>query len=145
MKKQEKIMTLSEQYKNICEEYSRRFCECADIQGEWVGDYTIFCTEYEAYTIDDMRYVVDNIDMLMRKYPFSLAEEICNWVEYNVDARKLGCAYINLPSWLQGCPRISSNERQRLLDSMNAIDKACMELQMEFGKNEEKPKNHKVF
>ena len=144
-KQQEKIMTLSEQYKNICEEYSRRFCEIAEVKGEWSGDYTIFFTEYEAYTIDDMRYVVDNIDMLKRKYPSSLAEEIRNWVDYNVDVHKLGCAYINLPSWLQGCPRISSHERQRLLDSMDAIDKVCKKLQEEFGKNEENPKTHKVF
>ena len=144
-KQQEKIMTLSERYKNICEEYSKRFCACAGIQGEWAGDYTIFFTEYEAYTIDDMRYVVDNIDMLKRKYPSSLAEEIRKWVDYNVDVHKLGCAYINLPSWLQGCPRISSHERQRLLASMDAIDKVCKKLQEEFGKNEENPKTHKVF
>ena len=144
-KQQEKIMTLSERYKNICEEYSKRFCACAGIQGEWAGDYTIFFTEYEAYTIDDMRYVVDNIDMLKRKYPSSLAEEIRKWVDYNVDVHKLGCAYINLPSWLQGCPRISSHERQRLLASMDAIDKVCKKLQEEFGKNEENPKSHKVF
>lgn len=138
-------MTLSEQYKNICEEYSRRFCEIAEVEGEWAGDYTIFITDYEAYTIDDMRYVVDNIDMLTKKYPSSLAEEIRNWVDYNVDAHELGCAYINLQSWLQGCPRISSHERQRLLDSKQAIKKACMELQREFGKNEDNPKTHKVF
>ena len=138
-------MTLSEQYKKLCEEYSKRFCECADIQGEWAGNYTIFITEYEAYTIDDMRYVVDNIDMLNKKYPFTLSQEIRNWVDYNVDAHELGCAYINLPSWLQGCPRISSYERQRLLDSKEAIKKACEELQREFGKNEDNPKIHKVF
>lgn len=138
-------MTLSDQYKNICEEYSKRFCACAGIQGEWSGDYTIFFTDYEAYTIDDMRYVVDNIDMLSKKYPSALAEEIRNWVDYNVDVHELGCAYINLPSWLQGCPRISQHERQRLLDSKQAIKKACMELQREFGKNEDNPKTHKVF
>lgn len=138
-------MTLSERYKNICEEYSDLFCEYADIQGEWASNYDIFFTEYEAYTLDDMRYVVDNIEALKNRYPSGIAEQIREWVEYNVEAHRLGCAYINISSWLQGCPRISHFERQRLLDSMNALDKACEELQEKYGKFEENPKTHKVF
>lgn len=103
-------------YKRICEVYAQRLCEMYDWYYEdcyWVSDDIggIFCssdTEY-SFKMDEVRLLVDECVSY---------EDMSEWSRYNVmityaqenEPDNSDYHFINLQSWLKGCPRIDMDE-----------------------------------
>lgn len=130
--------TLAKRYKDLCKEYSHFFTEITEKHGEWSTDYDIFITEFEAYSFDEIRYIVDHSKELTQKYK-DLSKELYNWVEYNLFCYDYGISYINLKSWLNGAPRMSEEQMRKIKNLKMSMDIKIEELTEEYGKTDDTP------
>jgi hypothetical protein len=104
--------TAREYFEKGCNEYLRLFCEKHEFdyelaKSEWVvGDVgTIVCCGDYFVCLSDM---MTDIEQDAPKGEFG------KWYEYAVDAHTLGITAPNYSSWLNGCPRCSQEEINRL-------------------------------
>lgn len=121
-------MKLKEEMWAVAKEYARQFGE---VVGEsvnfWVADDPEVCDFGDTlfFTLDEMRLVVDNLPMYVKKYGSkeAVGQEIRDWVEWwlyvpagdtagTLDGElvmervtKQLRPNINLRAWLNGCPR----------------------------------------
>lgn len=139
-----KTNMLKQEYENIAKRYAEKFAEITDKQGEWSSDFSIWFTEYEAYSIEEVRYIVDNFTDKEETWE-KVREELSEWVDYLCDCNEFSIQYINLPSWFAGAPRMSKKTREKLHKQKAALMSLIDEQQKEFGKikNEGIPQHHK--
>lgn len=131
-------LTLKQQYEAICRQYECRFMKLTDKQGEWTADYSVWITEDEAYSFDEVRYVVDHATELTTKYK-NLSEELYKWVEYNIFAYEYKINYINLKSWLGGAPRMSEEAMLKIKNLRAKMEKEVNDLVEKYGELIETP------
>lgn len=131
-------LTLKQQYEAICHQYEFRFRKLTDKQGEWTADYSVWITEDEAYSFDEVRYVVDHATELTTKYK-NLSEELYKWVEYNIFAYENKFNYINLKSWLSGAPRMSEEDMLKIKNLRAKMQKEADDLVEKYGELIETP------
>ena len=131
-------LTLKQQYEAICHQYEFRFRKLTDKQGEWTADYSVWITEDEAYSFDEVRYVVDYATELTTKYK-NLSEELYKWVEYNIFAYEYKINCINLKSWLSGAPRMSEEDMQKIKNLRAKMQKEADDLVEKYGELIETP------
>lgn len=131
-------LTLKQQYEAICHQYECRFRKLTDKQGEWTADYSVWITEDEAYSFDEVRYVVDHATELTTKYK-DLSEELYKWVEYNIFAYENKFNYINLKSWLGGAPRMSEEDMLKIKNLRAKMEKEANDLVEKYGELIETP------
>lgn len=131
-------LTLKQQYEAICHKYECQFCKLTDKQGEWTADYSVWITECEAYSFDEVRYVVDHATELTTKYK-NLSEELYKWVEYNIFAYEYKINCINLKSWLSGAPRMSEEDMQKIKNLRAKMQKEADDLVEKYGELIETP------
>ena len=145
-------MTIKEKYKQVLDELAERFSNITGKQGEWTSDYTIWVTEFEGWTTEDMLYIVSEYPKLISRYnpPVKdgfvevmklemLRDDIEAWIDYNVEVASLGINYINLKSWLAGCPRLSQAEIDDIKErkrKLNDLLNGCIDI---FGKLDTDP------
>lgn len=131
-------LTLKQQYEAICHQYEFRFRKLTDKQGEWTADYSVWITEDEAYSFDEVRFVVDHATELTTKYK-NLSEELYKWVEYNIFAYEYKINCINLKSWLSGAPRMSEEDMQKIKNLRAKMQKEADDLVEKYGELIETP------
>lgn len=131
-------LTLKQQYEAICHKYEYRFRKLTDKQGEWTADYSVWITEDEAYSFDEVRYVVDHATELTTKYK-NLSKELYKWVEYNIFAYEYKINYINLKSWLSGAPRMSEEDMLKIKNLRAKMEKEANDLVEKYGELIETP------
>lgn len=131
-------LTLNQQYKAICHKYECQFCKLTGKQGEWTADYSVWITEDEAYSFDEVRYVVDHATELTTKYK-NLSKELYKWVEYNIFAYEYKINYINLKSWLGGAPRMSEEDMLKIKNLRAKMEKEANDLVEKYGELIETP------
>ena len=132
------------EYHQQLDNLSREFGTLLHKTGYWGSDYDLWITEYEAWSVDDMIYIVTNFDSLQSRYEYdkradreaALRRDIWDWIEYNVDVSQFGIKYINLRSWLAGCPRMSKEQRERLRELRDELDNTIEGLQEEYGRQD---------
>lgn len=59
------------------------------------------------FTLNDMRTVVENLPIWCSRYGSleAIGQEVKDWHDYSVNQCAMGKTYINLFSWLCGCPK----------------------------------------
>ena len=120
-------------FKDVLDEYARSFVEITERQGWWSSDYDLFVTEYEAWSINDLVYIVDTYEGKEEQYEW-LRDEIDGWLDYLNDCYEFKIKYINIRSWLLGCPRMPKSSRDKLKtmrDELNSLIKKEQEFQKE--------------
>lgn len=118
------IELLKESYKKACNDYLKAFCANYDFQYDndaWVaGDVgTIALVADFFFDFNDViKYSVDN--------ELTDWKELVEWYDYTLFAHEYGLDMPNFSSWHKGCPRLSKEEQQRLInlkkELKNAID-----------------------
>lgn len=136
-------MTILEKYKQLLDELTKEFSSLTDKRGEWMGDYSLWVTEYEAWSPSDMLYIVDNFKKLVDTYGDwndtederrdMLLADIERWIDYNVSVAEFGIQYINLKSWLMGCPRMSDEQINKLRSLKMDLNSEVEKCKEEFG------------
>ena len=104
---------LNKRYSDVCEEYLMAFCNNYSRvyeQDSWVaGDAgTIACVgDYFFDFIDVIKYSVDN----------NLTDwgELIKWYDYTLFANEYNQTIPNFTAWHKGCPRLTNEERERLI------------------------------
>lgn len=130
--------TLKSRYIKLCEEYSAKFASITDKQGEWSSGYDIWFTEFEAYSLDEVRYVVDNELELKSRFG-DIGTELEDWVEYNIFAHEFKVAYINLKSWFNYAPRMSYSQQCKLRELKRALEIEQEKIVEQYGHTDETP------
>lgn len=115
------MKTLKERFDAIANEYVKSFCKMYGfdaLDAYWIGSDVGGILDLEDYTFnfDDIRYCVDN------KVKWSC---LIKWYDYNMDNGKV--RYINLNSWVKGCPKPSNKELERLKKEMEEGRNKLME------------------
>ena len=105
-----------------CNEYLRLFCEKHDFDYEeakesWVGGSVGEITMCGDYYVA-MPTIIADIEMDAPEVEF------LKWYSYNLDAHEFGFATPNFESWLNGCPRVSSETFNKLQRLKNNLDDA---------------------
>lgn len=110
------MMELDKRYKEVCNDYLKRFCEKHEMNLEpnpWVGD----CVGEVAmigdyfFNFDDIRYDLDND---------CEDEAILEWYDYDLRLAELGCERrINFKSWVKGCPKPYTKEELDHIDRLH--------------------------
>ena len=131
-------------YRQILDEAATMFSELMEKQGEWSSDYTLWFTEYEAWTPEDMLYILEHYKHLYQSRTSAgalvrLQEEVQEWLEYNVDVAEFNIKYIGLRSWLQGESRMSKEGIEHLRYLRHSLESECEEAQTIFGKLDTNP------
>ena len=105
---------LSENYCKVCEEYLKAFCDNYERRYEkdsWVAGEvgTIACIGDYFFDFNDViKYAVDN----------NLTDwnELLEWYDYTLFALEYNQTIPNFKSWHKGCPRLTKEEQQKLID-----------------------------
>lgn len=110
-----------DKYKKLLDELAKLFSEYMEKEGWWDSDYSLWVTEYEAWTPDDMKLIVSRCEDMLETSPKyisdyldKLQDDVNDWVDYNVTAHRIGVNQINLKSWLNGAPRMRKDEIDRI-------------------------------
>lgn len=128
-------------YRQLLDEISTKFGALMEKQGEWTSDYTLWCTEWEAWQPSDMLYILEKYGHLLhrRDILITLRNDVQAWLDYNVDVAQFGIQYINLKSWLNGAPRLSQEQIDHLRELRDNFRNTCEEYQAEYGKLDTNP------
>lgn len=117
---------LSEQYRQICDEYVRKFCQLYNLipfdDDVWVANEagTIACIGDLFLDFHDViKYSVDNS---LTDY-----DELLKWYDYNLFAAEYNQTTPNFSSWVRGCPRMSPEEQERLKSLKSDFEDAVKE------------------
>ena len=98
-------------FEKVALEYGKKLCDLWEIsEGYWAGDEKggLYCfLDTESINYDDMVYIVNNSIPLCTYF---------EWSDYNARAHKFGFNFINLKSWVMGCPRVSEDLFEKLED-----------------------------
>lgn len=121
-------------YRQLLDEIAEKFALLMEKQGYWMSDYSLWCTEWEAWSPEDMLYILEKYGHLKGEPLEALRDDVEAWLEYNVDVAQFHIQYINLKSWLMGAPRMSKEHIDRLHALRNELDTLCKQHQAEFGK-----------
>lgn len=111
-----RVATLQEKYQSIAKEYARQFAEIVGTTFEyWVGPVDGQCGIFGdmAFTMEQVMFVVDNIDTLTARYGSreAVGSEVCDWYGYMTDDGAPGTRrYVNLFSWLRGLSDAATRE-----------------------------------
>lgn len=109
MNKQE----LKQNYDNACNAYLEAFCKQYHIPYDNRGNKMwVSCEPGGIYDMEDMCFGMEEIKLCVDKQV--TWDDVTEWQDYNSDASYLGLNYINLRSWLMGCPRTSKEKRAEL-------------------------------
>lgn len=140
------MKAIQERYRGLLDELAEKFSALMEKHGYWSSDYTIWCTEFEAWSVDDMLYIVANEEKYCERYGGieGFRDEVEAWINYNVDVYELGIQYINLKSWLLGCPRMSDEEIASLRICRQSLEDAMAEMQEKWGKRDDNPQPERL-
>lgn len=129
-----------DKYKEVLEELSKEFTRITEKEGWWSDDYSLWVTEFEAWSVEDMMHVVSNEDKLVEKFGLEgLRDTIEEWISYNIDVTELGINYINLKSWLMGCPRVSQEVINGIRERLHALNVAIRDCKDRYGELDYNP------
>lgn len=123
---------------NVAEEFGKLM----EKEGYWSGDMTLWITEYEAWTVEDMVYILRNADKFVKEIYNSmeaLRDDVEAWIDYNVDVADLGIAYINLRSWMIGCPRMSKEEIDKIREIKKQLGEIIGDMETKYGERDDNP------
>lgn len=123
---------LKQRYVGIVKEYEKHFVEITERKGWWDKDFSLYITEYEAWSLEDMRYIVDTYKDNPGMWK-DVRENISGWLDYTSDCFEFGIQYINLRSWIMGCPRMSEETRKQFHDGKSRLEDLIKEQQKKFG------------
>ena len=116
------IEKLKIDYDRVAESYAKQLCESWDLSyGYWVGDEPggLYCfNDAESINYGDMVYCVNE------SIPF---ETYLDWSEYNTEANEFGFNFINLKSWVKGCPRVPQETFKKLRDMKSELEQLINE------------------
>lgn len=126
-------MKIIEDYRKACEAISERFAEITEKSGEWMTDYSLWVTEYEAWDITDMCLILEKAENLSALDLEHLLADVEEWIDYNVAVGMFNIQYINLRSWLMGCPRMSREDIEELHKRQMELSELIEKAQEEFG------------
>lgn len=119
------INLLRESYSDICEQYLKAFCDNYNLRYEkdaWVANETgtIACVGNEFFDFHDVvKYSVDN---QLCDY-----DDLMQWYDYTLFAHEYNQTIPNFQSWSRGCPRLSKEEQERLINLKKDFDDAVKE------------------
>jgi hypothetical protein len=117
--------TAREYFEKGCNEYLRLFCEKHEF------DYELAKSEWAAGNVGTIvccgDYFVSLGDMMTDIEQDAPKGEFGKWYEYAVDAHTLGITAPNYQSWLNGCPRCSQEEINRLFRLKKDFEDAVKE------------------
>lgn len=106
-----KDVLIRNRYEKVCNEYVAQLCSMwnQDIAyGWWVNNEVggIWCYgDFISLNMSDIVYIVNN----------NIEEEdVINWLDYVSTAVIYGLSCPNLKSWVNGCPRLSTEDIQKL-------------------------------
>lgn len=116
-----KIEKLKQDYEKVAAQYTEALEKMWEIsEGYWAGDEVggLYCfNDTDALNYGDLVFVVNN-SVSYKTY--------LEWENYNTSAHDFGFSYINLKSWILGCPRVPQETFDRLYkmksELMEAID-----------------------
>jgi hypothetical protein len=113
-------------YEKVASQYVKALENMWEIsEGYWVGNEVggLYCfNDTGALNYGDLVFIVNN------SVPF---ETYLEWEDYNTKANDFGFSYINLKSWIQGCPRVPE-------ETFNRLYKMKQELMEEINNEKEK-------
>lgn len=113
---------LEKQYVDICESILAEFCKKYEQQYDkglmWVADDigSVACVSDYYISLDDMRLMLNNNVSW---------QEFLKCYDYNLTVSSLGLNMINLRSWINGCPRLSDEQIQHVIDLKKNLDDLC--------------------
>lgn len=111
-----RVATLQEKYRSIAKEYARQFAEIVGTTFEfWVGPVEGQCGIYGdmAFAMEQVMFVVDNIDTLTARYGSreAVGSEVCDWYGCMANGGAPGThCYVSLSSWLRGLSDAAARE-----------------------------------
>lgn len=136
--------SLKGRYMRLLDELAEEFARIMEKEGYWLKDYTLWATEFEAWSVEDMMYIVTNYKTLVNRYGDwndteeerleLLRNDINLWIDYNVDVANFGINYINLKSWLMGAPRMSQVDIDKLKEAQRKLDELVGEFRECYGR-----------
>ena len=105
---------LNKRYADACEEYLKAFCDNYEHRYEldaWVAGEVGTIASIGDYFFDFndvIKYAVDN----------NLTDwnELLEWYDYTLFALEYNQTIPNFKSWHKGCPRLTKEEQQKLID-----------------------------
>lgn len=138
-------------YRQLLDETATMFSNLMNKTGEWTSDYTLWCTEWEAWTPDNMLYILGKYGHLLQKRKdiaddeirrdilIRLRNDVQAWLEYNTDVAQFHIQYINLKSWLMGAPRVSQEQIDHLRELRDSLNNTVEEYRAEYGELDTNP------
>lgn len=123
--------SLKNRFRGVCNEYIIEFCRLYKIELDsddiWVGGDagTIACINDYFFDFNSViKYAVDN--QLCDK------DDLVEWYDYTLFAQEFNQTIPNFESWSKGCPRLSKEEQQRLIDLKHDLEEATRNFKQKY-------------